>query len=176
MAGLFLCVDQLHQLAFDRRQHWPKIMPALEYRAALTDQGPHALTVAQGGALFDAIFGPLGGAPEHAEHGGIAAQIDGIIAPVSRRDHPAVQVQYLRQLIFFKADLIMAADPGKGRYDCAQLTLRPLAGLGLAGVTLEVASRSAINSATFFRNASISHCMISRLCVVGSNISRHGVP
>ena len=40
----------------------------------------------------------------------------------------------------------MAANPGKGRDDRAQLTLRPLAGRGLAGVTFEAASRCAINS------------------------------
>ena len=151
-------------------------MAAFQNRTAFADQGPHALAVAQGGAFFDAIFRALGRAAKHAEHGGVAAQINGIIAPVSRRDHPAIKVQYLRQLIFFKADLIVAANPRKGRDDGAQLTLRPLVERGLAGVTLEAALRCAINSATFLRKLSISHCMISRLWVAGSNSSRQGVP
>lgn len=151
-------------------------MAAFEYGTPLADQGPHALAVTQGRAFFDTVFGSLGRAPEHTEHGGIAAQMDGIIAPVSRRDHPSIQIQDLSQLILFKTNLIVAADPRKGRDDGAQLTLRPLAGFDLAGATLEVASRSAINSATFLRKDSISHCMISRLCVAGSKISRHGVP
>ncbi len=151
-------------------------MAAFQDRTAFADQGPHALAVAQRGAFFDAIFRALGRAAEHAEHRGVAAQVNGIIPPISRRNHPTIEVQDLRQLIFLKADLIVAANPGKGRDDRAQLTLRPLSGRGLAGVTFELASRCAINSATFLRKLSISHCMISRLWVAGSNISRQGVP
>lgn len=151
-------------------------MPAFQNRAAFADQGPHPLTIAQSGAFFDTIFGALGRAAEHTEHRRVAAQINGIISPIPCRDHPAIEVQNLRQFIFFKADLIMSTKPGKGRDNGAQLTLRPLAGRGLAGATLDAASRAAINSATFLRKLSISHCIISRLWVAGSNISRQGVP
>ena len=147
-------------------------MATLEYCATLANQGPHALTVAQSRSFFDSIFGPFGGAPEHAEHSGVSAQVNGVIPPVARRNHPPIKVQDLCQFALFEADLIMSADPGKGRDDRAQLAVLPLDRRGLAGV----ASRSSIISATFLRKVSISHCMISRLWVAGSNISRQGVP
>ncbi len=95
MAGLFLCVDEFHELSFDRRKDGAKVMPTFQNCTTFTDQCPHALAVAQCGPLFNAIFGPLGGAPERTEYGGIAAKIDGIIAPVARRDHPPIQIENL---------------------------------------------------------------------------------
>lgn len=70
-------------------------MPAFQNCATFTDQCPHPLAVTQRWPLFNPIFGSLGGAPERTEHGGIAAKIDGIIAPVTRRDHPPVKIEYL---------------------------------------------------------------------------------
>ena len=95
MAGLFLCVDELHELSFNWRKDGAKIMPAFQNCTTFSNQGPHALAVAQCGPLFNAIFRPLGSAPERTEHGSIAAKIDGIIAPITRRDHPPVQIEYL---------------------------------------------------------------------------------
>ena len=151
-------------------------MATLEYCATLANQSPHALTVAQSRSFFDAIFGPFGSAPEHAEDSGVSAQVDGVIPPVARRNHPPIKVQDLCQFALFEADLIMSTDPGKGRDDRAQLAVLPLDRRGLAGASRAVASRSSIISATFLRKVSISHCMISRLWVAGSNISRQGVP
>lgn len=91
----FLCVDQLHKLSFNRRKDGAKVMPAFQNCATFADQCPHALAVAQRGSLFNAIFGSLGSAPERAEHRGIAAKIDGIIAPITRGDHPPVQIENL---------------------------------------------------------------------------------
>ncbi len=151
-------------------------MAALQVRTAFAHQRPHALAAAQRGSFFNPIFGPFGGAPEHAEHSGVAAQINGVIPPVARRNHPPIKVQDLCQFALFEADLIMSAEPGKGRDDRAQLAVLPLDRRGLAGASRAVASRSSIISATFLRKVSISHCMISRLWVAGSNISRQGVP
>lgn len=95
MAGLFLCVDELHELSFNWRKDGAKIMPAFQNCTAFADQCPHALAVAQRGSLFNPIFGPLGGAPERTEHRGVAAKIDGIIAPITRGHHPPVQIEYL---------------------------------------------------------------------------------
>lgn|GEM_PF-1954700 len=91
----FLCVDELHELSFNRRKDGAKIMPAFQNCATFANQCPHALAVAQRGSLFNAIFGSLGGAAERTEHRGIAAKIDGIIAPISRCDHPPVQIENL---------------------------------------------------------------------------------
>ena len=95
MAGLFLCVDELHELSFNRRKDGAKVMTTFQNCTTFTDQGPHALAVAQCWSLFNAIFEPLGGAPERTEHGGIAAQIDGIIALITRCDHPPVKTENL---------------------------------------------------------------------------------
>ena len=95
MAGLFLCVDELHELSFNRRKDGAKVMTTFQNCTTLADQGPHALAVAQCWSLFNAIFGPLGGAPERTEYGGIATKIDGIIAPITRCDHPPVQIENL---------------------------------------------------------------------------------
>lgn len=95
MAGLFLCVDELHELSFDRRKDGAKIMSAFQNCTTFADQCPHALAVAQCWSLFNAIFWTFGGAPKRTEYGGIAAKIDGIIAPITRRDHPPVQIEYL---------------------------------------------------------------------------------
>lgn len=91
----FLCVDEFHELSFNWRKDWAKIMPTFQNCTTFADQCPHALAVTQGGSFFNAIFGSLGGAPERAEHGSIAAKIDGIIAPITRGDHPPVQIEYL---------------------------------------------------------------------------------
>ena len=95
MAGLFLCVDELHELSFNWRKDGAKIMPAFQNCTTFADQCPHALAVTQRGSFFNAIFRPLGGAPERTEHRGVAAKIDGIIAPITRCDHPPVQIEYL---------------------------------------------------------------------------------
>ncbi len=151
-------------------------MPAFQHGAALSDQSPHALLAAQGGTFFDAIFGPFGSAPKNAKNSGVAAKVHGIIAPFAGCNHPSIQVQYLRQLCLVKANLVEATDQRKRRYYGAQLALLPLPTRRLTGGISVRASRSAINSPTFLRNDSISHCMISRLCVAGSKSSRHGVP
>ena len=91
----FLCVDEFHELSFDRRKDGAKVMPAFQNCATFAHQCPHALAVTQRRSLFNAIFRPLGGAPERTEHGGVAAKIDCIIAPITRCDHPPVQIEYL---------------------------------------------------------------------------------
>ena len=91
----FLCVDEFHELSFDRCKDGAKVMPAFQNCAAFADQCPHALAVAQCWSLFNAIFRPLGGTPERTEHGGIAAKVDGIIAPITRCDHPPIKIEYL---------------------------------------------------------------------------------
>ena len=91
----FLCVDEFHELSFDRCKDGAKVMPAFQNCAAFADQRPHALAVAQCWSLFNAIFRPLGGTPERTEHGGIATKIDGIIAPITRCDHPPIKIEYL---------------------------------------------------------------------------------
>lgn len=111
-------------------------MASLQHCAAFSKQRPHALTVAQCRAFFDAIFGPFGGAPEHAEHRRIAAKFNRVIPPVSSSNHPAVEIQDLREFILVEANLIVSANPGKGRNDRAQLAVLPLARRGLAGETL----------------------------------------
>lgn len=95
MAGLFLCVDEFHELSFDRSKDRAKVMPAFQNCATFADQCPHALAVTQCWSLFNAIFRSLGGTPKRTEYGSIAAKIDGIIAPVTRRDHPPVQIENL---------------------------------------------------------------------------------
>ncbi len=97
--------NQFHQLALDGRQYRPQLMPALQYCATLADQRPHALFKPQVGAFLDPVFGTLGGSAESAEHGCITTKIDGIITPVSGRDHATVKVQYLGQLDPLEADL-----------------------------------------------------------------------
>jgi hypothetical protein len=182
--GESLSADQLHQLALDGREHGAQFVPAFQDRTGFADERPHPLPVAQFGAFFDAIFGAFGGAAEGAEDGSVTAEVDGIIAPVARRDHAAVKVENARQFVALKADLTGFAGYRKRRYDRAQPAFAPftpafagarrLAGAGTTAAA--AASRSAISSATFLRSVSISHCMISRLCVAGSNISRQGVP
>lgn len=151
-------------------------MPALQNSASFADQRPHPLLAPQSRSLFYAIFRTFRGTAKDAKDCGIAAEVDGIIAPFTGGDHPAIEIEYLGQFSLVKADLIEAAYQRKGRYGGAQLALFPLATLRLAGAASAFASRSAINSPTFFRNVSISHCMISRLCVAGSKSSRQGVP
>ena len=91
----FLCVDELHELSFDWRKDGAKIMPAFQNCATFADQCPHALAVAQCWSLLNAIFRPLSRTPKRTEHGGVAAKIDGIIAPISGSDHPPVKIEYL---------------------------------------------------------------------------------
>ena len=107
----FLCVDEFHELSFDRCKDGAKVMPAFQNCAAFADQRPHALAVAQSGAFFDAIFGAFGGATKHAEHSSVAAQVNGKTSPFSRRAHPSISVQYPMQFIFFQAYLIMPTLP-----------------------------------------------------------------
>jgi len=95
LAGLFLCVDEFHELSFDRCKDGAKVMPAFQNCAAFADQCPHALAVAQCWSLFNAIFRPLGSTPERTEYGGIATKINGIITPVTRCDHPPIKIEYL---------------------------------------------------------------------------------
>ena len=167
--------NQFHQLALDGGQYRPKLVPAFQYCAALADQRPHALLRPQIGSLFDAVFGTFGGASEGAEHRGIAAQINCIIAPFSGGYHPAVQVQYLGKFVPVKTDLTQPVECRKRSDDRAQTFLLPLVDLPRAG-TGGATSRSAINTPSLLRSVSISHCRISRLCVAGSNSSRQGVP
>lgn len=100
-----LILDQLHQPAFDRRQHRAELMAALHHLAVFGDQRPHSLAVAQIGAFLDPEFGALGGATECGEHRGGMAELDRVIAPMSRRDHAAVEIEDPGELEPFEADL-----------------------------------------------------------------------
>ena len=101
-----LSLNQFHQLAFDRREYRPQFMPALQYRATLAHERPHALPVAQVGSLFDPIFRTFRRASECAEHRSIAAKVDGIITPVSCCDHATVEVQNLGKFNAVETNLI----------------------------------------------------------------------
>ena len=87
-----LPLHQLQQPPLHRPQHPRQLVPALEHLAALAEQGPHALLAAQRRALLDARLRTLGGAAEGAEAGGVAGEIHRVVAPLARRDHPAVDI------------------------------------------------------------------------------------
>src|SRR5688500_20052879 len=82
--------DHFHQPPFDRREDRPELMAAPQHLAGLADQRPGA--VARGRAFLDPVFGPLGGAAERPEGGGVGPQLDRIILPQSGGDHAAVEV------------------------------------------------------------------------------------
>src|SRR4051794_1080792 len=81
----------LEQPPLERREQGPELVAAPEHRAALADQRPHALPVAERRALLDLIFGMFGGSAEGPEGGVVAAELDRIILPQAGRDHPAVK-------------------------------------------------------------------------------------
>ena len=117
LPGVFCPLDQLHQPPLDRRQHRAEFVPALQHRALLADQRPHALPVAQRRALLDPELGPLGGAAEGGEDRRVAAQLDRIVAPVPGRDHPAVEIEDAGQLDALEPDLARRARRQRKRRD-----------------------------------------------------------
>src|SRR3954447_7160018 len=80
-------------------------MPAPHDDSALPHQRPHALPVAEGGALLDLVFGMLRGASEGPEGGVVAAELDRIILPQAGRDHPPVKLDDPLELGPGEADL-----------------------------------------------------------------------
>ena len=105
----------------------------------------------------------------------VAAKIDGIIAPVARRDHSAIEIQYTSEFVAFETDLAGLARRNRKRQDCAQADLLPPR-LRAALFAAAAASRSSSSCANRFCIVSISHCRISSFCVAGSKRSLHGVP
>ena len=102
-------VDHLQQPPFERRQYAGELVTTLQRRAGLTDQRPHALTLAERRTLLDPHLGSLGGAPEGGEDRGIAAEIERIVAPLACRHHAAVEVEDAAEFGAIKRDLHRAA-------------------------------------------------------------------
>ena len=59
----------------------------------LADQCKRPLLQPKRGAFFYADFGPLGRASERREHRDVGADVDRIIAPMARSDHPPVEIE-----------------------------------------------------------------------------------
>jgi len=163
-----LILDDLEQLAFERREHRPELMPALQDMATLAYQRPHALTIAQSRALLNAIFRALGGAAEGSEYSSLTTKLDRIVAPVPRRDHPAVKIEDAGEFNAIETDLGSPRGRGK-RGDAGCHAVSRFLGDGLA-------SRTSISSARRPRSTSISHFSSSSCCVCGSKRSEQGVP
>ena len=163
-----LILDDLEQLAFERREHRPELMPALQDMATLAYQRPHALTIAQCRTLLDAIFGALGCPSERSENRGLTAKLDRIIAPVPRRDHPAVKIEDAGEFNAIETDLGSPRGRRK-RGDAGCHAVSRFLGDVLA-------SRTSISSARRPRRTSTSHFNNSSCWVCGSKRSEQGVP
>src|SRR5690606_21624875 len=82
-----------------------KLLSALEDMPCFTDQCPHALPVAQRGALFDAIFGAFGGPAKGGENRRVPAHVQRIVAPVPRRNHATIQIHDPLEFLTIKPGL-----------------------------------------------------------------------
>ena len=58
-----------------------------------TDESKRSLLLPKRGAFLDADLGPLGMASEGGENRHVWIDPQGIVAPVTRGDHPAVEVE-----------------------------------------------------------------------------------
>jgi hypothetical protein len=154
-------------------------MAALQHLAVLAEQGPHALSAAQRGALFDARLRTLGGAAEGGEGGEIAGEVDRVVAPFAGRDHAAVEVQDARQLGAVEGNLGRGAarkcDDGSVQRTARSWLHPRLAPLrrAAAGARSGIA---ALSSAISALNAVSSVSSFSTQSRLGAQGSSHGVP
>src|SRR4051794_9905908 len=145
----------LEQAALQRGEDGAELMASAKDHSALRDERPHALLVAERGALLDLVFGMLGGPAEGPEGGMIAPELEGVILPLAGRDHPAVEVDDPRKLRPGEADL--RAGGSRKRVDCTHQA-RPRSFLAFPGEASSAGSglawRSSISSARRERNCS----------------------
>ena len=86
-------VDDGELALIEDLQHLFQFMAPFEDHAALPDHSKGPLLARQSGPLFDPVDRLFCRVFEHRELSIVAQAVDGIVTPLPRRDHPAIEPQ-----------------------------------------------------------------------------------
>src|ERR1700722_20838583 len=87
------CTSDHRQLAVDHQQYPIQLMAAAQDQAASRDHAVHALLAREPWIFLDPIERNFRGTAEDRENRAVAQEVDGIVAPLTVRDHASVQIQ-----------------------------------------------------------------------------------
>ena len=117
------------------------------------------------GAFLDADFRSLGMAAEGGEQGEVALEADGIIAPMTGRDHPPVEVEDAGPFQAFESGNSLPVPIMRERGNDVHALLAFCRGVPGPTLLFRSARKAAISRSSSHNRASI-----------GSAISLHGMP
>src|SRR5688500_16007540 len=131
----------------------------------LADQCERPLLQPKRGVFLYADFRPLGRAPVRREDRHVGADVNGIVAPVPRRDHPAVKVQNPLDLETVERGNRPPVPRMRERRNDAQ-----------ALFTFGADCRAAFSAATSFHSSSMTAWSSASCALPGAQSSPQGVP